>query len=213
MTNTDENAFKSASHEEHGATALMVMPVHDPSELVEKAMHTQKDVGEALASYTRKEDEVQKAHEHHLERAKARYESGNSAGGVISMRKVKRLEGQDSNLNQAVQLLALRKVALVRFIKKHKLEQQDCKLEHPLTPSECDDGFTVSLCDDILKSELVRIEKAAKNGPASISDEDLLKELELINALDEDEFDDDEDDGYFEDGMLDIDEILTRFKY
>ena len=177
MTNTDEKAYKSTSHEERGTSALMLTSVDDISELVEKAVHTQKDVGQALASYTRKEDEVQKAHEHHLERAKARYESGNSAGGVISMRKVKRLEGQDSNLNQAVQLLALRKVALVRFIKKHKLQQQDCKLENPLTPSECDDGFTVSLCDDILKSELVRIEKAAKNESTSPSDEDLLKEL------------------------------------
>lgn len=71
------------------------------------------DLSGALNKFTDKENELDKAITYHFSRGKARYESDNETGALLSMRKVERLQEEHARLVEVIQYLGTLEVQTV----------------------------------------------------------------------------------------------------
>jgi hypothetical protein len=84
----------------------------------EKGQEVLQGIREAMNTRSEQERELSVAIEIHMDRAKARYQSVNSTGAVLSMRKIKRLQTEKKGVSEAIEYLGLHEVQLLKHINK-----------------------------------------------------------------------------------------------
>lgn len=141
--------------------------------LFQQAAETLSQVRAKEAELQGKQTKDETARASHWERARARWQGGNSAGAILSLRKVHRMEHEISLVVQAIQSLQFRKGALSRFLSK-------CKTTASMGAAS----------QSLLAPLKLQYQKQLQNSVASVdailgkpmedckTDEELLKELE-----------------------------------
>ena len=140
----------------------------------EKAEELLAEIKDAFDTYTKKEQEVSKAKEYHMDRATGRFEGNNMAGAALSMRKVKQVQREYDNVSDAIQFFSFRKLELDRFLVQVKKAMESLD----------DDGVYASLEQQCLKLCMSLDDISSVLAPPDVeigtSNEDLLKELETL---------------------------------
>jgi hypothetical protein len=146
----------------------------------QKSQELLNEIQDALEMHTAKEKVTNKAYTFHLDRARGRFEGHNSAGALISMRKLKQVEREYDHVNDAIQFFSFRNLELVRFVKEIQTTKKQMA-DH----DEMDDDTLYStlavqcahLCESLTDIKSVLEEP---NIEISSNAEDLLKDLSVL---------------------------------
>jgi hypothetical protein len=118
----------------------------------------------------------------HMDRAKARYQSVNSRGAVLSMRKIKRLEADKKGVSEAIEYLGWQEVKLLKHISNAKTVSS---LNESSSSNANGEDPMASLYSSLTRlsqfngyaAEVEKIISKSSDTRATLKDEDLLAEL------------------------------------
>ena len=144
--------------------------------LYEQASSTLTQVRAAITQYTAALEVSRENRTSKLERAQARYESGNRTGAVLSTRQVLKYQHESRQLEKALYVLSTQKSGLVRYAR-------DCKVA--LRTNNTSAVPTLALQGKaydktIARAQKLVAQKATDNETSSLSDEALLEKLESM---------------------------------